>query len=69
MEPFQAIVDLYSRTAVGGLAHSALPNAPVLADPAPHAIRSRLGALLRKRIRRPQLQIRRAQYRPGCSST
>jgi hypothetical protein len=68
MDPFHAIADLYSRTALPDLAHSALPNAPVLPDDAPRAVRARMNAIMRKRIKRPQLGIRRAQYSPGCSS-
>jgi hypothetical protein len=69
MEPIHAIADLYTRTALTGLAHSALPDAPVLPDDVPHASRARLSAILRKRVKRPQLRIRRAPYRPGCSTT
>ncbi len=69
MEPFFSVADLFSRTALHGRANSALPNAPVQPDHQRRALPRRLTPLLRGRTRRPRVEIRRAQYSPGCSST
>ena len=68
MEPFFTVADLFSRTALNGRANSALPNAPVQAIDERPALRTRLGAVLRKHVPRPRVEIRQAQYSPGCSS-
>jgi hypothetical protein len=67
MEPFFNVADHYTRTALGGRATSALPNAPVLPVDDRRTLRMRWSAILRRDRRRPRLEIRAAQYRPGCS--
>ena len=67
MEPFFNLAEHFSRTAHGDLAHSALPDAPVLPADDRRSLRMRWNALLRRDRRGPRLEIRRAQYRPGCS--
>jgi hypothetical protein len=68
MEPFLTVADLFLRTALDGRANSALPNAPVQAIDERPNLTTRLGAVLRKRVHRPRVEIRQAQYSPGCSS-
>ena len=68
MEPFFSVADLFSRNALHGRANSALPNAPVQADNERPARLASLLATLRRQASRPRVEIRRAQYNPGCST-
>jgi len=66
MEPIHAIADLYTRTALNDVAHSALPNAPVLPYvESRHRIR-RVFSMFRRPIRRPVAQMRPARYSTEC---
>ena len=69
MEPFFAIADLFSRTALHGKAYSALPDAPVLPVRERPARLARAAAYLRGRVRAPDVTIRRARYSQECTTT
>jgi hypothetical protein len=66
MESFATLNDLYLRSAAHDLAHSALPNAPVLPYRAPQRRIRRLSAVIRhpvgQPVRRPVLDMRPARY-------
>jgi hypothetical protein len=66
MESIHAIAELYTRTALNDIAHSALPNAPVLPYVEPrHRIRRAITSF-RRPIRRPVAQIQPARYSTEC---
>ena len=66
MEPFFTVADLFVRTALHGRANSALPNAPVQPHNERRARKTSLFAALRGWPRRPRVEIRQAQFSPGC---
>jgi hypothetical protein len=66
MEPIHAVAELYSKRNSHGLAHSALPNAPVLPYVAPRHRLRRIGSLLRRPLRRPVMALRPARYSTEC---
>ena len=68
MESFFTIAEHFTRSGPGDLAHSALPNAPVLPADDRGNLRMRWSEVLHRQSRRPRLEIRRAEYRPGCSA-
>jgi hypothetical protein len=66
MESFTTLNDLYLRSAARDLAHSALPNAPVLASREPRRRIGRLYSAIRhpvgQQLRRPVVGMRPARY-------
>ena len=66
MEPIHAIAHLYTRNSLDGVAHSALPNAPVLPYVEPRRRIRRLITIFRRPIRRPVVQMQPARYSTEC---
>jgi hypothetical protein len=66
MEPIHAIADLYTRTTLNDVAHSALPNAPVLPYVESRRRIRRAISTFRRPIRRPVVQRQPARYSTEC---
>ncbi len=66
MEPIHAVAEMYSKRNVHGVAFSALPDAPVQPYIAPRHRLRRVGAILRRPLRRPVIALRPARYSTEC---
>ena len=66
MESFYAVADLYSKNTRRGVAHSALPNAPVQPYTEPRHRLRRIVATLPRPVGRPVIATRPARYSAEC---
>ena len=66
MESFYAVAELYSKNTRRGVAHSALPKAPVLPHVEPRHHLRRVGAMLRRTLRQPVIAVRPTRYSTEC---
>ena len=66
MEPFFNLADKFTQSTLHGVAYSALPDAPVLPYVEPRLRNRRPRAILRRRARRPVIDLRPARYNTGC---
>ena len=66
MEQFHAVAEMYTKRNAHGLAFSALPDAPVQPYTEPRHRLRRVGAILRRPLRRPVIALRPARYSTEC---
>jgi hypothetical protein len=66
MEPIHAMAELYVRTALNDVAHSALPNSPVLPYVESRQRIRRTITAFRRLTRRPVVQMQPARYSTEC---
>ncbi len=66
MEPFFALADKFTQSSLHKVAYSALPDAPVQPYVEPRRRVRRPRAMLRRRARRPVIDLRPARYSTGC---
>ncbi len=66
MESFFYLADKFSQNSLHRVAHSALPDAPVQPYVEPRRRASQPRAMLRRRARRPVIDLRPVSYNTGC---
>jgi hypothetical protein len=69
MEPIHVIANMYSMRALHGVAHSALPDAPVQPYVAPRRRIRQVLASIRRPARRPAIVMRPTRYATRGYST